>query len=1042
MKKILALLIGLLVISIFSFGQEKNITGKITNEQGEPVSYATIKIKGKGGGVSADVNGNYTISASPGDVLIISSTNSITREITVGVAGSINIQVAERDAILSEVVITALGISRESRSLGYSVQTIENGEITKARETNIINSLAGKIAGVQVTSQSGTLGGTSRIVIRGVSSLTGSSQPLFVIDGMPIENSIPAGGVPSGSAPSGFSSVDFGSRAGDINPDDVASISVLKGSTATALYGSRAKNGAIIITTKRGRGEKSSVSFNSSLRFDNVLKLPDLQNEYAQGNNGVYSLGSNNGWGPAISEVQDQQFPDFMGGMETLKAYPDNIKDFYETGHTYINSVAFESGGEQQDFRLGYTNTVQDGVISNQSLTRNSLSANMGRSFSDKLSVRTNINYVSTQSKGRPVQSLNDPNIITSIINRIPRTIDINKLRENYIDPATGKQRTLGPGAGNNPFWIINNNGVQNNVDHVYGNVTLSYALFSWLTLSNNAGIDFYNEFRRGVTRVGTFGDLSGSFLEDNLYNRNINNDLLLTSGQTLAPGLSAKFMVGGNINDHSFRRMQGAAKDLIVDGQYTYSNAESVITANYREKKRILGLFGGIDLNYKDYLFLSVTGRNDWSSTLPIANRSYFYPSVSSAFIFTEVVNAPSWLNYGKLRASWANVGSDGAPYQTGFYYTPAGSAFAEYGMGVTFPFNGALAYSIPNRVPGYDLKPENQSSFEIGTELHLLSSRINLDFTYYRSVTRDQIVALALANSTGFRQEIVNAGTIRNSGIEIGLNLVPVRTRDFNWEVDFNFSRNRQVLVDLPASLETYTLTSGWNALQIRAEKGKEFGIYGAGWRRDPSGNIIINANTGLRRFVNDTRLGDLYPDYLLGINNSFKYKHFNLGFLIDIRQGGVIYSGTVSGIRSSGLARETLADRGKEFIDEGVTINDAGEYVKNMVPVQSMEDYWSGNFNGDKTEANIFDASYVKLRELRLSYTIPDKYLTSGLKFIKSVEVGIEGRNLWIIHDNVPHIDPEVNFFTNDPVGEGVEFNSMPSTRSWGFNLRLKI
>lgn len=1042
MRKLVTVLLGLLCVVSTVIGQRRVITGKVVDENNNPVPSASIQIKGSTIGVSANSEGGFSINAGPADVLAVSSVGFMQQDVQVGSSTTITVKLVKALSTIEEVVVTALGITRKTKSLGYSVQQINADEITKARETNVVNSLAGKLAGVRVTSQSGTPGGSSKIVIRGTSSLSGSSQPIFVIDGLPIDNGNPFVTTQSGAAPTGIASVDYGNRAGDINPDDIESVSVLKGPSATALYGARAKNGAVVITTKKGRQGRTNVTVNSSVRFDNVLKLPKLQNEFAQGNFGVYSLGQTNGWGPKISDVQDLKFTNFLGESETLQAYPDNIKDFFKTGNTYMNSVSFDGGNENSDFRFAYSNLTQSGTIPNQDYKRNSVTLSAGRTFSKQFNARANISYVATGSKGRPVQSSNNPNILNNALYTIPRTVDMNKLRNNYYDPVAGQQITLTPARnGNNPFWIVNNNGFSGDMERVYGNSVLTYKPTDWITVANNIGIDIYNEFRKGVTRNGTIGALTGGFTEANLYNRTFNNDLTVTGLRNLSEDLSLKVLVGGNVYEQFFRRNQADAQELVVDQLYNFANAATVVTQNYSQRKRIIGLFGEIEFNYKDFLYLNATGRNDWSSTLPVNNRSYFYPAISGSFVFSEIMNKPRWFNYGKFRATWAKVGSDDNPYLTDFYYSPQSVAFAQYGYGVTFPFNNALAYSVPITVPAYGLRPQNNISFEFGTELRFLRDRITLDVTYYNNKTSDQIVALAVPHSTGFRTERTNAGTVKNEGWEIQLGVVPVKTKDFSWKIDGNFSRNVQTMVELPESISTYTLASGWSNLQIRAERGEQFAIYGNGWARDDNGNIIIGAN-GLRQTTANLRLGNLYPDWMLGINNNLTYKGFSLGFLVDIRKGGSLYSGTVSSLRTTGLAIETAPNRNTPIIDNGVMDDGTGKYVPNTIPVQSTEDYWKQNFLTSNTEANIFDASYVKLRELRFAYAFPKSNFGGAFNFIKGIELGVEARNLWIIHDNVPHIDPEVNFFTNSPLGEGVEFNSAPSTRTIGFNLRLKL
>ncbi len=1040
MKKIYFLLTMALLLTAAAWSQNLTITGQVKNLTDEPVSFATVSVKGTSTSVSADQNGNFSISAPLNSTLVVSAAGFESYEVEITSTSPIVAVLASSNP-LTEVVVTALGISREAKSLGYSTQKVSGAELTKARETNIVNSLAGKVAGVRVTSQSGTLGGSARIIIRGISSFSSSSQPIFVIDGLPVDNGNPSISTQAGAAPSGSASVDFGNRASDINPDDIESIQTLKGAAATALYGARAKNGAIIITTKKGKKGATNVSVNSSTRFDNPLKLPEFQNEYAQGLFGIYNRNNLNGWGPKISEAQDLKFPNFLGDSVTLQAHPDNIKNFYETGNTYLNSVSVDGGSEVGDFRLTYSNTLQDGIVPNQSLLKNAVSINAGRIVSPKFDVRANLNYTGTSSKGRPVQSSNDPNILGNVLYNIPRNLDINMIRDNYLNPETGQQIPLSPSrTGNNPYWIINNNGYDGNVDRVFGNLIANYKILSWLSLSNNIGLDFYNEFRKGVTRNGTIGALTGNFLEVNIFNRAVNNDLILTAVKDLTPDLELTVMGGNNIYETFYRRNQVYAQDLTIDKLYNFANAASVRPENTMNKKRIIGVFGEVALNYKDFLFLSATGRNDWSSTLPIDNRSYFYPSIATSFVFTEFIDK-SWLTYGKLRANWASVGSDDDPYLTSFTYNPVSASFAQYGYGVTYPFNGVLAYSVPITKPAFDLKPQNQKGYEVGLELRFLNQRVNLDVTYYNSKTYNQIVALTVPNSTGYRTLRTNAGTVSNAGFEVQLGLIPFKTRNFTWNTEFNFSANKNEVSDIPPSLQTYTLASGWSSLQIRGENGKPIGMYGTGWLRDPDGNIVINPGTGLREYVNDVRLGNLQPDWTLGINNSFTYSSFSFGFLVDIRKGGVVYSNTTSLVRTSGVGIETAENRDNIFIEKGVLDDGDGKYIPNDVPVQSMQDFWQNNFASDKTEANVFDGSYAKLREIRISYEFPSSILSRS-KFIKSIEVGLEGRNLWIIHSNVPHIDPEANFFTNNAVGEGVEFNSVPSTRSLGFNVRFKF
>ena len=1029
----------LLSFSVAS-AQTRSLSGKVTDaKDGSPVMGISIKVKGSKIGTSTAADGSFVIDVTgQNSNLDISGIGYQPVFLKIGSnENNLAIKLIQSTTSLNEVVVTAIGISRAAKSLGYSVATIKGDEITKARETNIVNALAGKISGVRVTGQSGTVGGGSKVVIRGTSSLSGSPQPLFVIDGLPLDNSSPGNSFGNGS-------VDYGNRAGDINSDDVETISVLKGAAATALYGARGKNGAIVITTKKGsKKSMAAVTVNSSYRFDNALKLPNFQNEYANGNQGIYSLKYVNGWGPKISDVQDVTVKDFKGDDVTLRAFPDNVKNFYQTGISAINTVSVAGGSENTDYRLSIGNTDQSSIVPGSKLSRYNINLNAGRTFNDKLSARTTISYIRTTSIGRPTQSANDPNVLTAAT-LFPRTLDLEKLKNNYVDPVTGEQIALSTDkTGNNPYWIINNNQNNNELDRVVGNVILSYKPTNWLTITNNLGTDFYNEFRRTKTRKGTFGQIDGAFSLNQIYNNNLNNDLIITAEKkNLLKDFDLKLIVGNNYFQNSFRSLGVSARNLTVDNLYNIGNAATKDPTNYYQRSSLIGVFGDLGLSYKNYAFLNVTGRQDWTSTLPKSNRSYFYPSVSGSFVFTELLKPNKILNFGKFRAGWANVGSGTDPYLLDFAYTPANSYFVQYGLDGTFPTaGGLLGFTGPGQLPNTNLKPQNQASIELGTELRFFNNRIQLEATYYKTKTTDQIIGIEVPLSTGYFTKSINAGSITNQGIELDLKLQVVRNlRGFSWNIDLNFNKNKQVVDELSAGLKSYTLNSAYSGLVIKASPGQTFGIWGVDWLKDSSGNTVINQSTGLRRTKADVRLGDMFPDWTMGINNSFSYKGFSLSGLIDIRQGGVMYSGTVSGLRTSGLAYETLANRGKVFVDKGVYQNSDGKYVVNTIPVQSMQDYWVQNFQGSNTVANVFDASYVKLREIRFSYQFALGNKTK--RFVKNAEIGIEARNVLILKSYVPHVDPEVNVFGPNQIGEGVEYYNVPSTRSIGVNVRLSF
>lgn len=1043
MKKILLCLTAVYALASSELhAQGRMVTGRVTSaEDGAALPGVNIVLKGTTSGTVSDAEGKYSLSVpSQGGLLIFTFIGLVSQEVDVAGREVVDVVMHQDVRQLTEIVVTANAIEREKREIGYAVSTVAGDEITKAREVGFVNSLSGKVAGVRVTQQSGTLGGSSKVIIRGANSLGGTSEPLFVVDGIPISNSsfvgtrneIIGGGV------------DAGNRASDINSDDIESISVLKGASATALYGSRAANGAIIITTKRGsKSKKSFVEVNSSVRFDNALRLPDFQNEYAQGNFGEYSPIYTNGWGPKISDVQGQQFPNYLGEDVELRAYPNNVKDFYETGHTLMNSVAFSDANETSDFRLAYSNTRQTGIVPNSELERNNITLNAGMKFANKFSARTSFTYVRTARDGITGQGSNNPNIISSIINSLPRNMD-SKALKNHVYDGVAKQAIAIDGtrnAVNNPYWVTQNNGQTNRVERLYGNFTVEYDPFEWLNFTGRVGTDIISDYRRFISRKGTLGDLNGSFDTYEISNRDVTSDFMATFKKKITNDIKFTGLIGHNVYQRAVRRGRVESKNLNIDGLYTYTNAQVNTPTNNSNQKRIVGVYSNLGFSYKDYLFLDITARNDWSSTLPSNNNSYFYPGVSTSFILTDAVPSLSTdvLSFVKLRANIANVGSDTDPYQLQFTFDPLSTQYGQYGLGTTYPYGGLLAFAGSDILPPLNLKPQNQVSYEFGTEMQFMNGRVSLDFSYYNTSTLSQIIRVSVPPSTGFAYQTSNAGTISNRGIEIllGANILGDR-EGINWNVDVNFSKNKQTLEKLDPSVNLYLLTSGFSGIQIQVARGQEFGLYGGGWARDPDGNIIINATTGLRQTTTNKRLGNIFPDWTMGINNTISYKGIALSFLVDIRQGGVLYSGTTQALRASGLAKETLANRDGIFVDKGVNDNGDGTYSPNTTPVESMQQFWTVYSGGSNSESSTFDGSYIKLREARLSYALPSSLLSKTP--FGSVSIGIEGRNLWLIKSKVPHVDPEANFFGASLIGEGVEFNSIPSTRTIGANLRF--
>ncbi len=1027
-----------------AFAQERLVKGRILDETGTPLAGATVIIKGTQSGTAADDNGNFQISVpQPGATLVISYFGMLDQEVAAG-DGTGDLRVVLKGSggdQLAGVVVTALGIKRSEKSLGYATQQVSKDQLENARANNVVDALAGKVAGVRVNQQSGGVGGSSKIVIRGASSFDKVSSPLFVIDGVPISNSS------QGPTNSGIG-VDYGNRASDINPDDIESMTVLKGPAATAQYGSLAKDGAIIITTKRGaKNSPLSVSLNSSVRWERILVAPKLQDQYAQGNYGIYSLRYANGWGPKISDMAGTTVKDYLGRDVTLQAHPNNIENFFQTGRTTINDIAVSGGGAQADYRIGFNALNSQGIVMNQDLNRYGLSTNVGYKFNDKFSSRFTLNYSNSNSNGRPVQSSNNPNVLGSSIYAIPITVDVNDLKDNYMDEFGNQNTMTEDRTGNNPYWILNKNLNGNKLNRFLGSTQLEYKATDWLTFSNNFGFDMYMENRLGIVRKGTAGDLLGSYISTDIFQKRFNNDLMATAQKDVNEDWNLRAMVGTNFLDRRTDVTGIAGSNFLMDdknGVFRPGNTETVVATRSYSNARLVSIYGELAASYKDMLFLSVTGRNDWASSLVFTgNYSYFYPSVSGSFVFTELMKDKRVLSYGKLRASWAQVGSDADPYSTLLTYNPLTSYFVQFSLPGNFPFLGNGAFEQSRILPSENLKPQIAASTEVGTDLRFFGNKIGLDVTYYTTTTRNQIMNITVPASTGFFVKQINAGSITNRGWEAMLRVSPFADNagGFKWDIMGNFSRNRQVVNELDGQLEEYSVQSGWSGLQIKAPVGGSFGLYGTKWKRSPDGQFIINKNTGLRELEQNQFIGSVIPDFMLGINNNFSYKGFRLGVLVDIRQGGVFYSGTVSGLRSTGMAYETMENRDATFIDKGVNDNGDGTYTPNQTPVQSMQDFWGRYGATANTEGNVFDASFVKLREVVFAYTFPEK-IRPFKKAIKGLELGLEGRNLWLIQSHVPHVDPEMSYFGAGSVGDGVEFNSFPSTASYGLNLKIKF
>ena len=937
---------------------QRVITGKVTaTTGGRPLQGVNVIVRGTRLGTITNATGDYRLT-----LPVHAGTETFTfrllgyKPIDEPIRGRTTIDLAleESPNTLSDVVVTANAIVRETKELGYSIAQVQTTQLTAARSANVLNSLAAKVSGVRITQQSGTVGGSSKIVIRGVNSIASASEPLFVVDGVPISNSSFAGTeteIVTGG-------VDVGNRAQDLNPDDIESMSILKGAAASALYGSRARNGVIIVTTKRGFSGQPRFTYNGSTRSDQVFRLPAFQNEYAQGALGVYNRNLSNGWGPKIT---GQRVTNFYGDSVTLAADPNNYKDFFNTGLTNVHNVSVSGGSETSDYRLGGTWLGQTGIIPNSQLQRYTLALNAGQRFKEKFSARVAANYVRSDSKGRASQGQNGQSIPVSLWTFTSRTLSTDFLRANRVAP-DGKAGSIdGTGTSNNPYWVTDNNGLNNATDRLYGNTYLAYDATPWFNLAFRAGTDIAVEGRRFVTRKGTRGRLDGEFDSQNLNERELNTDLIGTFTRQLASSLTLKAVVGHNFNKRTFTRQRVFSQGLNIDQLYTQANANVNSATNFYSERQLYGLYSDVGLAWRDYLFVNVTGRNDWSSTLPVKNNRYFYPSISSGFVLSDAFRdagmfTSGMVNFAKVRANWANVGSDEEPYQLAFTYSPLVQQTDIYTFNQSFPYNGASAFGATNVIPPANLRPQRQASWELGGEFRLLHNRIGLDLTYYAVRNYDQIVSLSVPQTTGFSARRLNVGQISNHGLEVQSNYTVFAMRDngLKWDISANYSRNRNVVDKLAPGLKEFSVTSGDGfGTFIVARPGTTFNIQGVGFLRDSvTGKYIINPQNGLRIAGARTLFGNIYPDWIGGLNNAFSYKNVSLSFLVDVRQGGVIMSNTTSALRSSGTAAET-ANR-TPFVQPGVIRNADGSTRPNDVPVSSVQAYW-GNLDSSLSPEN---------------------------------------------------------------------------------------
>ncbi len=1052
-----------------------------------PLPGVQVVIPGSSQGVLTNAEGRYQLpGVSAGERLLRVSVvgyTTVERTVTVTSGATLTHDFSLQPAALQleGVMITALGVERQARELGYAAQQISDGELSLG-EPNIVSSLAGRFAGVQVRG-TGPQGGTSRIIIRGSNSITGNNQPLFVVDGIPIDN--------FSTRVAGFGGYNYGNSAEDINPGDIESVGILSGPNAAAIYGSRAANGAVLITTKSGKtATGGQVTASQMVTWETPLRMPDYQNLYGQGLQGTFSYldgfggGVNDqhdySWGPPLDGRLIPQFDspiDPSTGRPVPTpwiARPDNVRNFFDTGRTLTTNVAVAVANEQANARLSFSNQAMNGLVPAHTDSRMTLGFSGGLQVSDRLRTEASAQYITSAGRQRPGIGDDISNPMSQFI-WFGRQVDVDFLERNWDRIRTegaqeGKRYTWNDRFAPNLYYVRNANINNDDRNRLIGQVSATYEVLPWLSAMIRTGTDYYQDDRKYTYAPGLFNTsgfdprtgtrryalgANGSFGDWSIGFQETNTDVLLTATPDLNLPFSTRFTAGANRRD--WRREQNFVyvPDLTAPGIYSASNARGTPDVwDQLLRRRVNSAYGQAEFGYEDFLFLTVTGRNDWSSTLPANSRSYFYPSVSGAFIFSDLISGleDTFLDYGKLRTSWARVGNDTEPYSLRNTFT---TSAPEGGQ----PFNGFPRFGVRNTLANSNLKPEETESFEIGTELGFLDGRLGLDLTWYTSTTRDQIMAAPVSRASGYTGQIINAGAVENRGIEAMVSVVPVRTPDFRWETTFNYSRNRNEVVSLAEGVTGLSLGGFWG-VNAFARLGEPYGqLIGRGFVRTDDGQIVVGSN-GIPAITSTTKvIGNYNPDWIGAVSNSLSYKGVSLSFMIDTQQGGDIFSVTNYFGRYAGVLEETTVGRCRPEgwpTDSGlplctpetgivvpgvkiVSITQNGEradttFAPNDI-VTNAQSYGMGLY--DNQEAHVFDASYWKLRELTIGYDVPTSF--SNRLGISGLQIALVGRNLALWGTNVPHIDPETGFDASNV--QGMEHAQIPTPRSIGINLSVR-
>lgn len=1063
MRKMLTLLAVLVLCTAMAIGQTKTVTGQVKDANGDPIPFATIKIKGTHNAVAADVNGKFTINAPQNSTFVISAVGFEPTELKAGNSGKLSIALQTAD-VMSEVVVTALGIKRSKNTLPYAAQQVSGEDVSRLRTGNAFSALSGKVSGLQIQQGNG-IGSSTNIVIRGTKSITGNNQALFVVDGVPVDNS----NNNRSTQQTGRGGYDYGNAASDINPDDIESINVLKGAAATALYGSRAANGVIMITTKKAK-RGIGVSINSGLTVSSIDKTtyPTYQKEYGAGYSDAYQKDGFlyfdvNGDGvkdyvtptsedasygvkfdPNLLVYQWDAFDPASPYYHTARpwvAAKNDPSTFYETTLSNNNNVMLDGATDKGSYKLGYTRNDEHGVLPNSRLIKNIINFGASYTITPKLTANASVNYSKIDGKGRYGTGYNGRNVNQNFRQWYETNVDIQEQKEAYFrnhknitwnwkDPSTAAG--LIPIYTDNYYWTVYENYETDTRSRVFGYASLDYKVLDWLSVMGRVSVDSYTELQEERIAVGSQAVPSYTRFDRTFMERNY--DLMANVDKQLTKNLNLKALAGINLRRTSVRSsLATTSGGLIVANLYSIANSKGTVPAPVETDQPTVvdGYFGGITLGYQQYLSLDATIRRDRSSTLPGDANAYNYYAISGSWLFSHHLATVPWLSSGKIRVNYATVGNS----------APWGSIKDVYDQPT--PFGSTILFSLPDVKNNSTLKPEQTKSREIGLEMAFIKNRLGFDVTYYQTNTINQIIPVAVSASTGYSSKYVNAGEVQNKGIELSVYATPVRTQDFSWTINLNWTRNRNKVLSLYNDSKNLQIGSFQSGVSINASIGQPYGtIQGKTWVYK-EGQKVVDSN-GYYEVTTTTSnvIGNVNPDWIGGIYNTFKYKNFTLGFLVDMRQGGNVWSLDMFYAQYTGVLKESAG------------LNDLGKPVRNSlangggVILPGVTEDGKPNTKRVVIDANSpampqsaysYDASYIKLREANLTYTFPNSLFTK-IRVIKGIDVSVFGRNLWIIHKNLPYSDPEENLSAGNLVG--MQSGAYPTTRSIGMNFRLRF